>query len=115
MRLPLIVLLNMNLPKRGPGYLDLGRDIDRPLVDSARSFADGVALFETRPAPAAVRRQGNPDSVPSDQSFATYDGAMAYLQGPKLPASVDLFWNQGYFDAHLEYPIESDRWSSRSG
>ena len=107
-RLPLIVLLNMNLPKRGPGYLDL-EQIDQPLVDSARSFADGVALFESDRRLQQCDVRETRISLPSDQSFATYDGAMAILQGPKLPASVDLFWNQGYFDAHLEYPIESDR------
>ena len=47
-------------------------------------------------------------SQPSDNSFETYAKARASIAGPKLPDTTDVFWNQGYFDAHLEYPIRSE-------
>ena len=107
-RLPLIVLLNMNLPKRGPGYLDL-EQLEQPLQNSARTLADGVALIENDARLRQFEVRETRVSLPSDQSFATYEEAMACLQGPKLPVNTDLFWNQGFFDAHLEYAIQSDR------
>jgi hypothetical protein len=107
-RLPLIVLLNMNLPKRGPGYLAL-EQVDQPLRDSARSLADGVALLENDARLQQFDVKETRISLPSDTSFATYEEAMASLQGPKLPVGTDLFWNQGFFDAHLEYAVQSDR------
>ena len=48
-------------------------------------------------------------SLPSDTSFQSYEQALASLRGPPLPPTTDVFWNQGYFDALLEYPIASDR------
>ena len=46
-------------------------------------------------------------SLPSDTSFGSYASALALMHGPRLPPTEYVFWNQGYFDAHLEYPIES--------
>jgi hypothetical protein len=46
-------------------------------------------------------------SLPSDRSFDTFDSARALLRSPRLPHTTYVFWNQGYFDAHLEYPIRS--------
>jgi hypothetical protein len=106
-RVPLVMLLSMNLPKRGPGFLDLAR-IEEPLQASAVATAKEIELYENgvrlTPTRAAARV-----SPPSDRSFATYEGALANIEGPKLPESADVFWNQGFFDAHLEYPIRSPR------
>ena len=46
-------------------------------------------------------------SLPSDRSFATYAEALARFDAPPLPASVDLFWNQGYFDVRIELALPS--------
>jgi hypothetical protein len=46
-------------------------------------------------------------SLLSDRSFGSYASAAAQLRGPRLPDSTDLFWNQGFFDAELEYPLRS--------
>ncbi len=105
-RVPLAMLLSMNLPKRGPGFLDLAQ-IDERLQASAAATAREIELYENgvrlTPSRAAARI-----SEPSDRSFATYAKALATIEGPKLPESADVFWNQGYFDAHLEYPIRAE-------
>jgi hypothetical protein len=106
-RVPLIMLLSMNLPKRGPGFLDLAR-IDERLQAAAAATAKEIELYENgvrlTPGRAVARI-----SPPSDRSFEAYAGALANIEGPKLPESADVFWNQGFFDAHLEYPIRSER------
>jgi hypothetical protein len=106
-RVPLVMLLSMNLPKRGPGYLDLPQ-IDERLQAAAAATAKEIELYENgvrlTPGRTAARI-----SQPSDKSFETYANALANIAGPKLPDTTDVFWNQGYFDAHLEYPIRSER------
>ena len=32
----------------------------------------------------------------------------AHIAGPPLPETANVFWNQGYFDLHLEYPIAAE-------
>jgi hypothetical protein len=106
-RVPLAMLLSMNLPKRGHGFLDLAR-IDEKLQPSAAATAREIELYENgillRPSRAVARI-----SQPSDRSFETYARALDTIEGPKLPDTTDVFWNQGYFDAHLEYAIRSER------
>jgi hypothetical protein len=106
-RVPLVLLEGLALPKRGPGYLDLAR-IDDRLREAATAVGRQIELFEdgTRlsPTPKEVRI-----SLLSDQSFRSYADALAHLQGARLPLTTDLFWNQGFFDARLEYPIQSAR------
>lgn len=104
-RVPLVLLASFSLPKRGPGYLDLG-NIEPRLRQAAAAAgrqielsADGVTLA---PTTKEVRL-----SLLSDRSFATYANALAHLQGPPLPADTDLFWNQGFLDVQLEYALTS--------
>jgi HupE / UreJ protein len=104
-RVPLAMLLSMNLPKRGVGFLDLSQ-IDEKLQASAAATAREIELYENGVRLTPIRSAAR-ISEPSDRSFATYAQALATIEGPKLPESTDVFWNQGYFDAHLEYPIRS--------
>jgi len=104
-RVPLVLLSSFSLPQRGLGYLDLAR-IDDSLKQAATAtghqielFADGIVL-----APTARETR---ISIPSDRSFSSYSTALAHLQGPPLPIDTDLFWNQGFFDTQLEYPLQS--------
>jgi len=106
-RVPLGLLSSLSLPKRGPGYLDL-EHIDPKLKQAAAAtgrlielFADGATLA---PTTREVRL-----ALLSDRSFATYSNALAHLQGPPLPASTDLFWNQGFFDVQFDYLLQSPR------
>jgi hypothetical protein len=108
-RIPLTLLLNQNLPKRGPGFLDLAH-LDGPVAKAAEIAARDLTLFEDGQPLAAVEATGR-ISLPSDRSFASYEGAQALIAGPKLPESSNVFWNQGYFDVHAVYPIRSDRGS----
>jgi HupE / UreJ protein len=106
-RVPLVLLSNFSLPKRGPGYLDLER-VDAKLKQAAAAAgrlielsADGALLA---PTTREVRL-----SLLSDRSFASYSSALAHLHGPSLPVATDLFWNQGFFDVELEYLLQSPR------
>jgi hypothetical protein len=99
-RLPLISLLNINLPKRGEDFLDLAA-LEPALRDAATATSDSVDFFEngnrlTNPRVAAVRV-----SLPSDASFKSYESAVAHLQDAPLPVETNIVWNQGFFDALL--------------
>jgi hypothetical protein len=104
-RIPLVFLQPFNLPKRGPGYIDLAK-ADEVLRVAAAAAGQQIELREdtTILVPTVQRAR---ISVLSDRSFLSYDAALAHLRGPPLPVQTDLFWNQGFFDAELEYPIGS--------
>jgi hypothetical protein len=108
-RLPLGGLRDLEFPTYGIGYLDLPR-AEPALRDAARRrVAPDLPLYENgvridTPRVAAVRV-----SLPSDRSFDSYDGAVAHLRSPPLPASTQLYWEQGVLDVLFEFPIASDR------
>src|SRR5687768_13399895 len=95
----------MELPRRGAGYVDLDRadaGLERGVVEAAKAIdlrADGERLQLLR----ASRRI----TPVSDRSFESYGHARALLEGPPLPAGIDVPWNLGYADFHFEYPIRS--------
>lgn len=106
-RIPLVLLGTLDLPKRGPGFIDLsqvGPHLEVAATVAAKEFeirADG----ETLVAAQSTQRI----TLPSDKAFESYARALDLIHGPPLPAETEVFWNQGYFDVHLEYPIYSDR------
>ena len=104
-RVPLLLLASFGLPKRGPGYLDLA-NMDERLKQAAGSTGRQIQLQEDG-VPLQPDTQKWRISIPSDRSFASYESAVANVDGPPLPDDTDLFWNQGYFDVHLQYPIRS--------
>ena len=106
-RVPLDLLLNLNLPKRGPGYIELGA-AEQWIPKAIDATTRELLFFEDGRQLALARGEGR-YSMPSDKSFESFDKALALVRGPRLPASTDIFWNQGYFDAYLEYPIASPR------
>jgi hypothetical protein len=116
-RAPLKAMRDIEFPKRGPGYLDLAR-VEPFLHDAATMWvADAVEIYESesrlpRPRLVAVRA-----SIESDRSFASYEEAVAHVAGPRLPAGMEVPWEQVLLDAWLEYPIQSDQsdFSIRSG
>ncbi len=105
LRLPLTLLSNFSPPKRGPGYLDLGR-IDTTLRQVATATGRQIELSVDGTTLAPTTRELRL-SLSSDRSFASYASALAHLQGPPLPADTDLFWNQGFLDLWFEYPVPS--------
>jgi HupE/UreJ protein len=108
-RVPLSAMQGIELPTRGPGYLDVSR-ADEALRNATKLWLiDNIEVYENgSPLPAPTIAQARV-SLPSDKSFASYEEALAHLQGPRLADSLDLYWNQQLLDVLLEYPIRSDR------
>jgi HupE / UreJ protein len=108
-RVPLEAMRDAEIPTRGPGYVDLGR-VDAALRDAAILWiADAIEIYEgdtrlTDPRVPDVRV-----SLLGDQSFRSYQEALAHVTGPRLTDATNLFWNQGMLDVLLEYPIRSER------
>lgn len=108
-RVPLAAMNEVDMPLRGPGYLDLARADAALRVAAELWFADNLHLQENgrplgRPAIAAARV-----SLASDRSFTGWDSALAHLRAPPIPRETDLYWKQQHFDLLLDYAIESDR------
>ena len=106
-RVPLVLLASFALPKRGPGYLDLA-NIDPALQRAALATGHQIELREEG-TPLASDQLTVRISLLSDRSFQSYEAAFAHLQSPPLPPDTDLFWNQGFFDVQVDYPIRSAR------
>jgi hypothetical protein len=112
-RVPLGAMRDMDYPKPANttrmDLLDVGR-ADNTLRDAATLWVgDYLDLYENdqplgAPHVAAVRA-----ALQSDKSFASYEEALAHLNGPKLPPETEYFWSQGLLDIQFEYPIESDQ------
>src|SRR5262245_36032609 len=108
-RAPLAAMNEAELPMRGPGYLDLAR-VDEPLRGAAKLYlTDNITIFENDAPLPTVRILQARVSLPSDRSFGSYEEALAHLEGPRLPDTMDLYWNQQFLDVLLEYPTQSDR------
>jgi HupE / UreJ protein len=105
-RVPLALLEGLALPKRGPGYIDLTH-VDEALERSWLAVAREFVLYENG-ARLTPEQAGTRISQPSEDSFGSFEEARAHVEGPPLPASTNVFWNQGYFDVHLRYPIASE-------
>jgi hypothetical protein len=110
LRVPLAAFVDLDLPQRGPGYLDFARaDAWLPVLAS-RWMGDYAEVYEgdrrlTGPQIVAARV-----SLPSDKSFGTYESALVHVtKEPPLSNDTELIWNQGLLDVLYEYPIQSDR------
>ncbi len=107
-RVPLISLLNINLPKRGEEYLDLAF-IEPALQDAAHATVDRIDLYADGHKLGAHLVSEVRISLPSDKSFESYEAALAHVRGPRLPVDTQVVWNQGFFDALLVYQIASEK------
>jgi len=106
-RVPLTAMREVDIPKRGPGYLDLAR-ADAALRTAATLWiADNIDLYEAGKQLAYPVVVDARVSLPSHKSFASFDEARAHLAGPRLPEKMELFWNQGMLDVLFDYPIQS--------
>ena len=101
-RVPLALTLNLDLPKHGNGYLDLAQAEQR-LPDAIQAIAKDMRFFEDGQALLLADGQAR-ISLPSDKSFQRYEAALA-TTSTRLPPGTDVFWNQGYLDARLDYRI----------
>ena len=108
-RVPLAAMQEVDFPRRGPGYLDLAR-ADGALRTAAKQWlGDNIGLYEEDLRLAYPRLIEARVSLPSDRSFADYGTALAHVNGPRLPDTLELYWNQGLLDVLFEFDIQSDR------
>jgi hypothetical protein len=106
-RVPLRAILDVDIPKRGPGYLDLTR-AEAPLREGATGWIVGsLEFYEEGKRLTGERIVAVRVSLPSDPSFRSYEEALTHIQGTPLPPNTELYWDQGMLDVWLEYPIQS--------
>ncbi len=107
-RVPLKAMRDVNFPLRGPGLLDLSH-VDPFMRDAALLWIAGSIEIEEGSARLdSPRLIAARVSLPSDQSFVSYAGALQHVSGARLAADVEIPWDQGMLDAIFEYPIASD-------
>jgi hypothetical protein len=107
-RVPMAAMRDVDVPTRGPGYLDLAR-ADAALRDAVKLWLiDHIDVFEDDRRLPAPRVAAARVSLPSDRSFVSYEAARAHLDGPRLADDLDLYWSQQLLDVLLEYPIRSE-------
>jgi hypothetical protein len=108
-RVPMKAMREVDYPRRGAGLLDLAR-ADAALRNAAALWiADNIELYENDIRLEPPRLVDARVSLESDKSFASYEQALAHVTGPRLPSSMELYWEQGLLDVLLDYPIGSDR------
>ena len=102
-RVPLELLLNIDLPKHGNGYLDLTR-VDEAVPRALQAVTKDLEFFADEQPLALAAGQAR-IALPSDRAFESFERARAAVRGERLPVGTDVYWNQGYFDALLEYTL----------
>jgi hypothetical protein len=106
-RVPLESMRDIEIPLRGPGYLDLSRV--EPLLHEAATIwiAGYVTLFEDGRRLAAGSVTAARISLPADPSFGNHATALAHFSSPPLDHTIDLPWEQALVDILIELPIAS--------
>src|ERR1700722_11523173 len=102
-RVPLDILHSAQFPMKGQIY-----DISAsgPATDLAlRGIAQGLDIRENGVRLVSGSAMGRLD-LPSDRSFEDYDQALAHVAEPH-EKGLAIYFDQGYLDAHLTYPISS--------
>jgi HupE/UreJ protein len=110
LRVPLKALSGLDFPLRGAnGELDLSR-IGAVLPSAARWWiAENVELYEDGLRLATPEVVQTLVSLPSDNSFASFDEAWAHVTGARLSSDTQVFRDQAMLDVLLDYRIHSDR------
>src|SRR5215471_13598893 len=108
-RVPLSAMRDIVYPRRGTDFVDLAR-AEQAFREAATTWLirdldvyEGSARLED-PQVIEVRA-----ALPADESFRSYEAAIAHLTAPSLPGDTEFVWNQGLLDVLIEYPIHSDR------
>ena len=107
LRIPLLAIADANLPKDGTGYLAMPY-IDAALREAANQISNGIVFLEGDERLTRYEMVNARISLPSDRSFDTYDGAVARVRGAKLPDATQVYYNQGFLDLELVFPIRSE-------
>ena len=107
LRVPMSAMREVDVPMRGPGYLDLAR-AEPALRQAAQLWlTDNLLLFENGARLANPVIDDVRVSLASDRSFSDYAAASAHLREPRIPESTQLYWTQQLLDARIEWPIGS--------
>ena len=108
-RVPLKAMRDVVFPERAGGYLDVEKLA--PLLPDAATLwiSDFVAIYEGAARLPKPRVAATQVSLTSDPSFASFEDALAHVNGPRPESSANLIWNQVLFDVLFEYPIQADR------
>jgi hypothetical protein len=107
-RVPLTSMRDVIFPVRGPGYLEIAAAQPAILETSTLWIAQYVRLYEEGvllPQPTVVATMV---SLPSDESFRSYEEAVAHVTGLPLPPETELILEQALLDVILETPIRSE-------
>jgi hypothetical protein len=95
-------------PMRGPEFLDLPQ-IEPGLRQAATILlADELQFYENGEPLGYPNISKVQLSLPSNDAFSSYETALAHVNGAPLPPDEDLTPQQGFLDALLEYPIQSE-------
>jgi len=108
-RAPLGVIRDIAFPEDTRGYLNVEKLA--PLLPDLVTvqIADLIEIYEKDRRLPRPRVAATQISLESDRSLASFDEAVAHINGPKLPTSANVVWSQVYLDVLFEYPIQSDR------
>lgn len=106
-RVPLLLLLSLNVPKWGAGYLDFER-ADPVLRRAGEVFASEAPLFHPDGSLLPPTLQAYRVALPWDRSFTDFDAARETVLSDPLPADTQVFWNQGFLDFYLTYSAPAD-------
>jgi hypothetical protein len=108
LRIPLLAVADANLPKDGTGYLAMPY-IDAALREAANQISNGIVFLEGDERLVRYEMANARISLPSDRSYDSYEGALGRVRGAKLPDTTKVYYNQGFLDLELHYPIQSDQ------
>jgi hypothetical protein len=106
LRVPLLAITDANLPKDGTGYLAMAY-LEPALREAANQISNGIVFLEGDERLVSYEMTNARISLPSDRSFAAYQDALNRVRGPKLPDDTQVYYNQGFLDLELHFPIRS--------
>jgi hypothetical protein len=110
-RVPLAAINDVEFPvkKNNSDLLELA-NAEQSLRDAAMLWlADFIQFYEDGDRLAAPTLPDVRASFPSDQSFASYERALAHVTGPRLPPDTTFVLKQGLLDVLFDYRIRSDQ------
>ncbi len=110
-RVPLKTMREVDFSTQADGSLDLPELT--PLIPNAATqwIGDVVEMYEGETrlgSPAVLATQISP-GIGSRIFTESWDGALAHVKGPRLPAELQMFWEQSMVDVLFAYPINSER------
>ena len=106
LRVPLLAVAEANLPKDGTGYLALPY-VEVALREAANQISNGIVFLEGDERLTQYQMANARISLPSDRSFDSFEGALARVRGARLPDTTQVYYNQGFLDLELHFPIRS--------